>query len=102
PGRHRAAHPCEKGPPVHAAHLFTIMSLERDSPDVIPGLARGSTSSFVDGRIKSGHNEEELRSYARLAGGSTGTVPISPGTDTSRISRSSEVRNSLWWSPPGI
>src|SRR5262249_56736383 len=38
----------------------------------------------------------------RPAGGSTGTVPISPGRETSRISRSSDVPISLCFMPPGI
>src|SRR6516225_3629246 len=38
----------------------------------------------------------------RLAGGSTGTVPMSAGRQTSRISRSSEVPISLWRMPPGM
>src|SRR5262249_34157744 len=38
----------------------------------------------------------------RLAGGSTETVPISPGRETSRISRSSDVPISLCFRPPGI
>jgi len=40
--------------------------------------------------------------FGRAAGGSTGTVPIFAGRHTSRISRSSEVRISLWCMPPGI
>ena len=39
---------------------------------------------------------------AAAPGGSHETVPISPGRTTSRISRSSEVPNSLWRMPPGM
>ena len=42
----------------------------------------------------------ELR--RQMAGLSQGTVPISPGVDTSMISKSSEVRSSLCFSPPGM
>jgi len=38
----------------------------------------------------------------RPGGGSTETVPISPGRETSRSSRSSEVPISLCFTPPGI
>ena len=37
-----------------------------------------------------------------LAGGSQAAVVIGPGTESSRISTSSEVPNSLWRMPPGI
>ncbi len=38
----------------------------------------------------------------QAAGFSQGTVPISPGVDTSMISKSSEVRSSLCFRPPGM
>src|SRR5215472_6651320 len=49
-----------------------------------------------------GTNEQSYDGLACLEGGSTGTVPISPGRDTSRISRSSEVAITLWCIPPGM
>ena len=38
----------------------------------------------------------------QAAGFSQGTVPISPGVEISRISKSSEVRSSLCLRPPGM
>jgi hypothetical protein len=68
---------------------------EAEASAVLRGEGRGKAGLATGDRLSHGRD-------GRPAGRSHGTVPMAAGTDTTRISRSSEVLSSLWRMPPGM